>query len=67
MRVDQVEVSWDGGKSRWLIRIVNGEEVVRRYCHLSKDADEEELGAAAQKTVRDEGYEVDPSVVSVRR
>jgi hypothetical protein len=67
MRADQVELSWDAGKSKWLVRIVNGEEVIRRYCNLPKDANEQTLGAAAQKTVQDEGYEVDPALVSVRR
>jgi hypothetical protein len=67
MHADQVEVSWDSGKSKWLVRIVNGEEVIRRYCNLPKDADEKALGSAAQKTVQDEGYEADPTVVSVRR
>ena len=67
MRADQVEVSWDEGKSKWLVRIVNGEEVIRRYCKLPKDADEQALAAAAQKTVQDEGYEADASLVSVRR
>jgi hypothetical protein len=41
--------------------------VIRRYCKLPKDADEQALGAAAQKTVQDEGYEADPALVSVRR
>ena len=67
MRADQVEVSWDAGKSKWLVRIVNGEEVIRRFCNLSKGADEQALRAAAQKTVQDEGYETDPAAVSVRR
>jgi len=67
MRADQVELSWDSGKSKWLVRIVNGEEVIRRYFNLPKDADEKALGTAAQKTVQDEGYEADPAVVSVRR
>ena len=67
MRADQVEVSWDGDKSKWLVRIVSGEEVIRRYCKLPKDADEKTVGAAAQKTVQEEGYEADVAVVSVRR
>jgi hypothetical protein len=67
MRADQVEVSWDSGKSKWLVRIVNGEEVIRRYCSLPKDADEKAIGAAAQQTVQDEGYEADPTLVTVRR
>ena len=67
MRADQVEVSWDGGKSKWLVRIVNGEEVIRRSCDLPKDADEQALRTAAQKTVEDEGYEADAALVKVRR
>lgn len=67
MRADQVEVSWDSGKSKWLVRIVNGEEVIRRYCSLPRNADEKAIGMAAQKTVQDEGYEADPALVSVRR
>jgi len=66
MRADQVEVSWDAGKSKWLVRIVNGEEVIRRSCNLPKDADEQALRAAALKTMQDEGYEAAASV-SVRR
>jgi len=50
-----------------LVRIVNGEEVIRRYCNLPKNADEKAVAAEAQKTVRDEGYEADPAMVSVRR
>jgi hypothetical protein len=67
MRADQVEVSWDADKGKWLVRIVSGEEVIRRYCKLPKDADEKTVGAAAQKTVQEEGYEADVAVVSVRR
>ncbi|HUC53360.1 MAG TPA: hypothetical protein VMR90_04905 [Candidatus Cybelea sp.] len=67
MRADQVEVSWDAGKGKWLVRIVNGEEVIRRYCSLPKDADERKVGEAARKTVEEEGYEADPALVSVRR
>jgi hypothetical protein len=67
MRADRVEVSWDADKSKWLVRIVSGEEVIRRYCKLPKDADEKTVGAAAQKTVQEEGYEADPALVSVRR
>jgi len=67
MRADQVEVTWDAGKSQWLVRIVSGEEVIRRYCKLPKDTDEKTVGAAALKTVLEEGYEADPALVSVRR
>jgi hypothetical protein len=67
MRADRVEVSWDAGKAKWLVRIVNGEEVIRRYCNLPKNADEQAVAAAAQKTVQDEGYEADVALVSVLR
>jgi hypothetical protein len=67
MRADSVEVSWDAGKSKWLVRIQNGEEVIRRHCNLPKNADEQALRSAAQQTVKDEGYEPDPSQISIRR
>jgi hypothetical protein len=67
MRADQVQVSWDAGKSQWLVRIVSGEEVIRRYCKLPKNADEKSVGEAARKTVQEEGYEADPALVSVQR
>ncbi len=67
MRTDRVEVSWDVHKSKWLIRIETGEEVLRRHCDVPKDADEQTLRSAAQKTVEDEGYEPDPAHISIRR
>jgi hypothetical protein len=67
MRPDRVEVSWDTTKSKWLIRIEAGEEVVRRHCDVPKNADDQTLRAAVQKTVTDEGYELDPTSVSIRR
>jgi len=67
MTADRVEVSWDPGKSKWLVRIQNGEEVIRRYCDSPKNADEQALRATAEKTVRDEDYQVGPAGVTVRR
>jgi len=67
MRADRVEVSWDSDKSDWLVRIVNGEEVIRRHCKTPKDADEQTLRAKAEATVKDEGYEVDGATVSIKR
>jgi hypothetical protein len=67
MRADRVEASWDGSKSKWLIRIQNGEEVIRRYCNVPRNADEQTVRAAAEKTTNEEGYEVAASDVSVRR
>ena len=67
MTADRVEVSWDPGKSKWLIRMESGEEVIRRYCDASKNADEQALRAAAETTVRDEGYQLGPGGVTIRR
>ena len=57
MRADRVEVSWDNDKKKWLVRIIVGEEVIRRYCDAPRDADEQKIRAAAQKTLTDEGHE----------
>jgi hypothetical protein len=67
MRADHVEVSWDAAKSKWLIRIESGEEVIRRHYDAPKNAGEQTLRSAAQKIVEDEGYEVDPSQISFHR
>jgi hypothetical protein len=67
MRADRVEVSWDGGKSDWVIRIQSGDEVIRRHCKVPKEADEKTLRAKAEETVRDEGYEANAAAVSIKR
>jgi len=67
MRPDRVEVSWEAGKSKWLVRIVNGDEVIRRLFDAGRDADEQTLRTAAQKTVQDEGYEADPALISLKK
>jgi hypothetical protein len=67
MRADRVEISWNAAESKWLVRIEAGEEVIRRYCQAPKDADETSLRSAAQKTLKDEGYEPDLAQISIRR
>lgn len=67
MRIDRAEVSWDAQKSKWLVRIQTGDEVVRRYCSLPKNADEQALRSAALKTVQEEGYDADPAAVMISR
>jgi len=67
MRANRVEVSWDVSKKKWVIRIQAGEEVIRRHCNLARDAGEPQLLAAAQQTVKDEGYEIDPSQIVLQR
>ena len=65
MRPDHVEVSWDTDKSKWFIRIQNGEEVIRRHCDEPKNADEQTLRSAVQKTVEDDGYEPDLTNINI--
>jgi hypothetical protein len=67
MRADKVEVSWDQAKSKWLVRIQAGEEVIRRHCDLAKNADDASLRSAAQQTLKDEGYEVDSTAINVAK
>ena len=67
MRADRTEVSWDSEKSKWLVRIAVGEEVIRRYCDLPQNANETDLRTAAQKTLRDEGYETDDVAITVQQ
>lgn len=67
MHADRLELSWDAAKSNWLLRIEAGEEVILRHCTSPKNADEQTLRVAAQKTVEDEGYEADVSQMIIRR
>ena len=66
MRADRVEVSWDGDKNKWLVRIQAGEEVIRRHCDIPRDADEQKIRAAAQRTLVDEGYELNSAQMVVK-
>jgi hypothetical protein len=67
MRADGAEISWDTEKSKWLVRISSGDEVMRRYCALPKDAAEPQLRSAAEQTVHDDGYELDAALITIRR
>ena len=66
MTADLVEVSWDTEKSKWLIRITEGEEVIRRHRDLPRNADEQSLRTTAEKTVQDEGYEFDSTKLTIK-
>jgi hypothetical protein len=65
MHADKAEVSWDTAKSKWLVRIQSGDEVMRRHCDIPKSASDQQLRAAAEQTVRDDGYDIDPSSITV--
>ena len=66
MHADKAEVSWDTSKSKWLVRIQSGDEVMRRHCNIPKSATDQQLRAAAEQTVRDDGYDIDPAAITVR-
>ena len=67
MRADHAEVSWDAQKSKWVVRISVGEEVIRRHCDLPKNADQQDLRLAAENTLHDEGYELDSAAITVQQ
>jgi hypothetical protein len=67
MRADNVEISWDPAKAKWMVRIQAGEEVIRRHCDLTKNADEQALRSAAEQALKDEGYELDSAAIAIRR
>ena len=67
MQADRVEISWDAAKSKWLVRIQAGAEVVRRHFEGPKSSDEQALRAAAQKTAQDEGYEPNLAAITLGR
>jgi hypothetical protein len=67
MRPDRAEFLWDAAKSEWMIRIETGEEVIRRHCDAPKHADDQTLRSTAQKTVEDEGSELDLTYIYIGR
>ena len=66
IRAERAEVSWDSGKSKWLVRIHVGDEVIRRHWKGSKDADQESLRTDAVRTAKDEGYDLAGDKVAVQ-
>ena len=66
VHVDNVQVSWDAAKGKWLVRIQAGEEVIRRRSDLPKTADDETLRSAALQFVREEGYEADSNRIAIQ-
>jgi hypothetical protein len=67
MRADSAEMSWDKKASQWLLRIRIGDEVIRRHSKQGEDLDDESLRTIAERTVQDEGYEIDGAKVTILR
>jgi hypothetical protein len=69
-KADKAVVTWDAGKKTWRVRIEVGEEVIKRPASdrkLRRETDDKTLIDAAIETARADGYEVDPTVISVAR
>lgn len=66
LKADRVKVEWNSGKKRWEIRIIVGEEVIKRPIDQRvADTGEAALKQLAIATARDEGYEISPDAVDV--
>jgi hypothetical protein len=67
-KADSVQVTWDTQKKGWQIRIKIGEEVIKRpAAKTASDAAEDVLRSMAVKMAQDEGYDLDPSKVTITR
>jgi hypothetical protein len=67
-KADQAQVTWDTGKKVWRIRIRIGEEVIKRPADKTRlDVAEDVLRSMVVKVAQDEGYDLDPSHVTITR
>ena len=69
-KADSAQVAWDGAKKRWIVRLQIGEEVVKRPCSKTRgthEMDDQALRSLAVETAKDDGYDLDPSDVSIVR
>jgi len=64
----KASVDWDANDNHWHLRIQVGEEVIKRKLDsASKDTDADSLKTQAVACAKDEGYEVDPSTITINR
>lgn len=68
-KADTAQATWDSGKKVWQIRIKIGEEVIKRPAAKTArlDVGEDVLRSMAVKLAQDEGYDLDPSNVTITR
>ena len=68
VKANRAEVFWDAQKKSWVVRIQAGEEAVRRPCKDGKkDLGDDALKSLAVQTAKDDGYEIAPEAVIVKR
>jgi hypothetical protein len=66
IKANDAKVEWNPEKKHWQVVIHMGAEVIRRQCDKTpRDAAESALRELAIRTARDEGYDLDPSRVSI--
>jgi len=66
LRAERAEVSWDSDKSKWLVRIHVGDEVIRRRWKGARNTDPETLRTDAIRTAKDEGYDLTGDQVAIQ-
>lgn len=68
LRADSGTVGWDTNKKHWYVRVKTGEEVIKRPLpKTGQDAGEDTLRSLAVETAKADGYELDPTQVSIER
>ena len=70
MKADRAEVVWENQKKHWLVRIQVGGEVIRRPVDRkgpARDASEDAIRTVALRTAQEDGYELEPDQVVIRR
>jgi len=66
IKASGAKVEWNPEKKHWQVVIHIGAEVIRRQCAKTpREAAETALKDLAVATAKDEGYDLDPSRVSV--
>ena len=68
LRANSAKVDWSQEKKQWHVEIIVGAEVIKRWAkNHPHDAGDDSLKSLALETAKDEGYELDPSQVTVHR
>jgi len=68
IRAGEAKVEWSSEKKQWHVVITVGAEVIKRWMHgQSHDAGDDALRSLAVSTAKDEGYDLEPSIVVIAR
>jgi hypothetical protein len=66
IKATDAKVEWNPNRKHWQVVIHIGAEVIRRQCDKTpRDAAEGDLRDLAIRTASDEGYDLDPTRVSI--